>query len=65
MNKKMIKEIERMLKKENSITIKYIPSLEECSYLSSKGINVTYTPVSFNGLYDSSFLFDFITYSII
>ena len=41
MNKKNIKKILKELKKNNEITISYCPTLEECDYLFSNGVNVT------------------------
>lgn len=39
--KKLIKETKNHLKNELNVKFRYEPTLEECDYLFSKGINVT------------------------
>lgn len=45
MNKKILKQIEKELKKEKSIVIGYEPTLEEIEYLSSRNIKVNLAKV--------------------
>lgn len=41
MNKKYLNQLIKRVKKESDIKLRYEPTLEECDYLFSKGINVT------------------------
>lgn len=64
MNKKIMRFIEKELKKDKSITILHNPTLVEIEYLQSKGINVTHNITTRLGLFDSYYISDLFTYSI-
>lgn len=65
MNKKIIKEIEKRLKKDKTITISYNPTLEEVDYLNNKGVNITHRITTCKGIVSGwPYPKDYLTYSI-
>lgn len=63
MNKETLKFIVKEIKKENPLTIRYEPTLEEIEYLQSKNISVYYNPKYIARLIcDGYTQYDFFTY---
>ncbi len=63
MNKELIKQIEKMLKKENELTIRYIPSQAEIEYLETKGIIYQVVDVYLPGIVSDGFVTNFCKYT--
>ncbi len=63
MNKEILKMIIKELKKENPLTIRHEPTLEEIEYLQKRNIGVYFDPKYFNGLItDTKFRMNMFTY---
>lgn len=53
MNNNQLKQVKKMLKKENEVVIVGCPTLEQCDKLYEEGISVTKKTSLRNGLYNS------------
>lgn len=63
MNKELIKQIEKILKEKNELTIRYVPTQREIEYLETKGITYQVVDVYVPGIMSDGFVTEFCKYT--